>query len=216
MVDTVLGVDRKYIELLLEETPGYRNPREELEQYITPSDIASKLLWEALLRGDVIDKTIADYGCGTLRLGLTALLLGCRRVVGVDIDFEPLDTVYEWLSSRDYRYRVLLINSDVRSIVLRNIDTVVMNPPFGVKKHNRGIDMAFLYRALETARRSVYTMHKASSGEEKLVRDIASSLGYTIVYYSRELFKIGMLYPRHRRRVYRVAIDMYGLRRVMG
>ncbi|MCS7128284.1 MAG: METTL5 family protein [Sulfolobales archaeon] len=205
-------MDKSKLELFLETTPDINKPKEHLEQYSTPSTIASKVLWEAYMHGDIVDKTIGDFGCGSLRLALGALHLGARRAVGVEIDCSTLSNSKEALAKREERWRTLLVCSDVRSIVLTNVDTIVMNPPFGVKKQNRGLDMAFLKKALETAN-NVYTMHKHSSGEEVLVKTICEGAGFKVVYVDKALFPIKMTYRHHRRKVYRVAVDIYGLRR---
>lgn len=210
MVD--MHVDKKKLEIILEETPDYRKPKKELEQYPTPPEIASKILWEALLRNDIEDKTILDLGCGTLRLGIGALILGARRVVGVDIDYGVLEETREWLEKKKYTPYTLLVNSSVEDIQFENIDTTIMNPPFGVNPRNRGLDMMFLKKALELSK-TVYTIHKHSPGEEKLVKEIAYSMKYTIVYREKTLLPIKMMYPRHRRRVYRVEVDIYGLKK---
>ncbi len=205
-------MDKSELELFLETTPDINMPKEYLEQYSTPSTIASKVLWEAYMRGDIVDKTIGDFGCGSLRLALGALRLGARRAIGVDVDCSTLDNSKEALAKRGEYWETLLVCSDVRSISLVNVDTIVMNPPFGVKKQNRGLDVAFLKKALETAS-SVYTMHKHSSGEEALVKAISEGAGFKIIYIERALFPIKMTYRHHRKKVYRVAVDIYGLRR---
>ena len=205
-------IDKKKLEITLENTLDYKRPRRELEQYPTPPEIASKILWEALLRNDIEDKTILDLGCGTLRLGVGALILGAKRVVGVDIDYRVLEETMEWIRERKYTAYTLLLNGDALEIELKNIDTTIMNPPFGVNPRNKGLDMMFLRKALELSK-TVYTIHKHSPGEEKLVREIASLNNYTIVYREKALMPIKMMYPRHRRRVYRVEVDIYGLKK---
>ncbi len=210
-----MRIDRKELELLLEETPDYRCPREYLEQYITPSTIASRLLWEAFIRGDIGGRVVLDLGCGTLRLGIGALYLGAERVVGVDIDCGVLDQVYQWLKGKRLGYRVLLVCSDASIFSARGIDTVVMNPPFGVKRWNRGLDMIFLSRALSIAG-TVYTIHKYSPGERRLVREIAKAFNSRIVYEDTVEFPIKMTYRHHRRRIHRVLVDLYGIRRRKG
>ena len=205
-------IDKKKLEITLENTLDYKKPRRELEQYPTPPEIASKILWEALLRNDIEDKTILDLGCGTLRLGIGALILGAKRVVGVDIDYRVLEETIEWIRERKYTAYTLLLNGDALEIELRNIDTTIMNPPFGVNPRNKGLDMMFLRKALELSK-TVYTIHKHSPGEEKLVREIASLNSYAIVYREKALMPIKMMYPRHRRRVYRVEVDIYGLKK---
>ena len=206
---------KKDLEIVLSKTPDFHKPKEFLEQYITPSRIAADLLWEAYMRGDISEKTILDLGCGTLRLGIGALFLGARRVIGVDIDCETLYSAYKWLARHKISKYFLLICADVEDIFLTNIDTVLMNPPFGVKKHNRGLDMVFLKKALGLAG-IVYTMHKTSKGERVLVKQIAEAYNSKIVFEREMLFPVKMVFSHHRRRVYKVKIDVYAIRRATG
>ncbi len=203
---------RRELELLLEGAPVYSNPSERLEQYFTPSHIASKLLWEAAMKGDIGDRTVADLGCGTLKLGLGALYLGCRRVVGVDIDCRVLEYTLEWLRSQGLSSRVTLVCSDVAVVNLENIDTVVMNPPFGVKRWNRGVDMLFLRKALTIAE-AVYSIHKYSIGLNRLIGEISKVHGTAITYRDIVDFPIKMMYRHHRKRIHRFKAVIYGFRR---
>ena len=205
-------VDRKKLELFLEKTPVYFSPKEYLEQYITPSNVASKILWEAFIRGDIEGRTVLDLGCGTLRLGIGALFLGAHRIIGIDIDYDVLAYMYRWLHNNGLLHRVLLVFGDARNTNLYNVDTVVMNPPFGVKKRNRGIDMTFLARALCLGK-SVYTMHKYSSGTRRLIREIAKAFKSRVVYEEMIEFPIKMTYKHHTRKIYRIKVDLYGIKR---
>ncbi|RLG82924.1 MAG: methyltransferase [Thermoprotei archaeon] len=210
-----MNIDRKKLELFLEKTPDYVSPKEYLEQYITPSNVASKILWEAFIRGDIEGKTILDLGCGTLRLGIGALFLGAHRIIGIDIDYDVLAYTYKWLCSNGLLYKALLVLGDVRDTHFYNIDTIIMNPPFGVKKRNRGIDMIFLSKALSLGN-SVYTMHKYSSGARRLIREIAKAFNSRIVHEEIIEFPIKMIYKHHRRRIYRIKVDLYGIKRCSG
>ncbi len=44
---------------------------------------------------DLTDKTVVDYGCGSGVLGIAALLLGAKRVIGVDNDPQALEASRE-------------------------------------------------------------------------------------------------------------------------
>lgn len=48
----------------------------------------------------------------------------------------------------------------------KQFDTVIMNPPFGTKRH--GIDMEFLQMALHLANTTVYSLHKTSTRKHVL------------------------------------------------
>ncbi len=206
-------VKKKDLELFLENTPEYSSPKEHLEQYITPPIIASELLWEAFMHNDIADKTILDMGCGTLRLGLGALMLDARRVIGIDIDCDVLNNVVKWIDrNKGYKHKILLICGDVIESQLNNIDTVIMNPPFGVKKHNRGLDVMFLKKALTIAK-SVYSIHKDSPGLYRIVNELLGMVKGRIVYLKKTIYPIKMILPHHRRRVYWINVVLYGVKR---
>ncbi|WFO75906.1 50S ribosomal protein L11 methyltransferase [Desulfurococcaceae archaeon MEX13E-LK6-19] len=205
-------VDKKELELSLENTPEIREPREELEQYTTPPSIAASLLWEALMRNDIVGKTVLDLGCGSLRLGIGALLLGAKRVIGVDIDYKVLLEARNWLRENNLYHRTLLITGDAGYIELKNVDTTIMNPPFGVKPCRRGADTLFLRKALSISR-SVYSIHKDSPGFRSLLKNIAEAFNSRISYISRARYPIKMMLPHHRRRVYRIDVLLVAIRK---
>lgn len=76
---------------------------------------------------DVSDATVIDYGCGSGILGLAALLLGARHVVGVDIDGQALEASRDNArrnSVEDARLNLYLPGDDpdaAADIVLANI-----------------------------------------------------------------------------------------------
>jgi len=146
------------------------------EQYTTPGDIASQILWEAFMLGDIEYKKILDLGCGNGILGIGALLLGAKEVIFIDIDKEALDVckhnVIELNNDLDQNYNVLskceFIISDVNDLDINKIknykiNTVIMNPPFGTKiKH---VDKEFLKKAIEIVKNggTIYSFHKSST-----------------------------------------------------
>jgi ribosomal protein L11 methyltransferase len=48
------------------------------------------LCMQWLAEQDLKDKTLIDYGCGSGILGITAILLGAKKVIGIDIDPQAL------------------------------------------------------------------------------------------------------------------------------
>ena len=63
-----------------------------------------------------------------------------------------------------------IINADISSLGEEwrdKFDTVIMNPPFGTK-HNKGLDMVFLQRAIMMSRKAVYSLHKTSTRDHIL------------------------------------------------
>src|SRR5674476_663160 len=80
----------KRLEMILQRLSGYTHPRAALEQYQTPAPLAARLLYHALMKGDIEGKTVCDLGCGTGVLAIGTALLGAELVKGVDRDPEVI------------------------------------------------------------------------------------------------------------------------------
>ncbi len=195
-----MRLDKKGIEILLEKCGGYRNPKIELEQYITPSHIAAELLWLARLKGDIEGKTIYDLGCGTGRLAIGCALLGASSVKGIDIDPDALAIARE--NSDKFDLDIEWIMADVREIK-GECDTVVQNPPFGVQRAQA--DRVFLDKALELGD-VVYTMHKAETRE--FIVNRASERG-RVTDIAMVKFSLPHSYHFHRKEVRNIDVNIY-------
>lgn len=213
MVELVLITNKKELELVLEKIPRYHSPKKYLEQYESPSNIVAHMLWNAYLRGDIEDKVVADLGCGTARFAVGSILLGARKAICIDVDLGILEYCVEVVRSifPEAVNSIFYIQCDINDVQLRNIDTVVMNPPFGVVKRNRGIDMVFLKKAIMFSN-SIYTIHKYSIGVDNIIREITNSFSYRIIYKELIDFPVKMMYTTHRRRIYRFKTIFYILK----
>jgi putative methylase len=126
----------KQLEMTLQRLRGFSRPQAALEQYQTPAPLAARLLYHALMKGDIEGKMVCDLGCGTGILAIGAALLGAASVTGVDIDERALAVARENadLSGTD----ITFLAADLRVGGCRDrigaCDTVVMNPPFGAQK----------------------------------------------------------------------------------
>lgn len=76
----------KQLEMALQRLSGFSRPNAALEQYQTPAPLAARLLYHALMKGDIEGKHVVDLGCGTGILAIGAALLGAETVTGFDID----------------------------------------------------------------------------------------------------------------------------------
>src|SRR5512136_2393763 len=85
----------KQLEMTLQHLRGFSRPQAALEQYQTPAPLAARLLYHALMKGDIEGKRVCDLGCGTGVLAIGAALLGAASVTGVDIDEQSLDSARE-------------------------------------------------------------------------------------------------------------------------
>jgi putative methylase len=141
----------KHLEMALQRLAGFTRPQPALEQYQTPAPLAARLLYHALMKGDIEGKAVLDLGCGTGILAIGAALLGAASVTGVDIDEEALAIARENADLLDAE--VMFLAADVREAGCREridtCDTVVMNPPFGAQKAHA--DRPFIDCALAVA-----------------------------------------------------------------
>jgi putative methylase len=139
------------LEMRLERIAGFDRPRVDLEQYVTPAEVAARLLFHAFLRGDIEGKRVCDLGCGTGVLACGAALLGASSAAGIDIDPAAVSTAERNAAALGVSVRV--VEGDLRDpAALGSIcpcDTVVMNPPFGAQK--RHADRPFIDAALSCA-----------------------------------------------------------------
>ena len=137
----------RQLEMCLQKIQGFRSPKADIEQYMTPAPLAARLLHDAALAGDICEMKVVDLGCGTGMLSIGAVLLGAS-VVGIDIDeaalkiarknAEAFGVDIEWIRMR--------IDETAKPFTA---DTVLMNPPFGAQKEHA--DRPFIDFALLTA-----------------------------------------------------------------
>ncbi len=205
---------RRDLELVLERLRDFTSPVESLEQYRTPGDVASLMIWEAYMRGDLARDLVVDLGCGTGVLAYGSLLLGAPSALCLDVDWSALAVARENLS--EFRGAYDLVAGDVRSLPLRPVGdrcSVVMNPPFGVKR--RGADVEFL-RAAAAACSTVYSVHKHSPGFLKLVARLAGELGCGVEVVAETTMTLRQTMRHHRRRVHRFRAVLIRLARNSG
>jgi len=185
--------------MTLERLEGFSAPNPRLEQYSTPAGIASDLLYSALMRGD-LEGTVCDLGCGTGVLAIGAALLGARSV-GVELDPLALKTAEE--NARRLGIEVEFVRGDVATISLKNVSTVVMNPPFGAQKGSGG-DRAFLRKATEIGE-VVYSIHNA--GSEEFIRRFVEPCKVEEV--QRVAFPLKRSFQFHSKDVEMIEVELY-------
>ncbi|GBG89405.1 hypothetical protein CBR_g49195 [Chara braunii] len=156
----------KQLQSMLEDVEQFESPNVELEQYPTGAHIAARMMYTvATTFGDIEGKVVVDLGCGCGVLAIAASLLGAAHVIGVDVDTDALDLAKANCENLEVD-KVEFVLADVASLgwrdsVIKSVDVVVMNPPFGTRR--KGADMQFLRAALSMAGSSVYSLHKSST-----------------------------------------------------
>ncbi len=202
---------KKDLEIILSRAPSFPNPKIELEQYPIESRLAAEILWFAYLRGYIENRCVADYGCGTGILSLGAALLGANQVLCIDIDCETLSIAIHWFKQHGVDDVIDIVCSDVNRVSLRHIETIVMNPPFGVKRH--GADIEFLKSAFRANPYIIISVHKFNEYSHRLIIDISKQFGYELELLFIDTMAIPQIYERHVKRIHRFKVGVYVFKR---
>lgn len=190
----------------LSKLKQFENPSWKLEQYTTPSHIASEWIWHMADQGEVAGKVILDAACGTGIIGLGLLLMGAKKVYFVDKDQDALRICMEnyELVKKNYEIRdAEFVLTDI-TLFDEEVNIVVQNPPFGTKEEHA--DKAFLQKAFSIAP-LVYSMHKYSTS--KFVEAISKDHGFSIVHVWRYDFPIKAAFEFHQKPVKSVDVGLW-------
>lgn len=198
---------KRHLEMILQQIPPHESPKVHLEQYTTPSSIASDILWNAYSLGDIEDKKVVDLGCGTGIFAIGAALLGAREVIGVDVDSDAIDVAELQASKIGVDDTTEFILEDIQNFA-GMADTVIQNPPFGAQKAKRKeADRIFMTKSIEIAP-VVYSLHMMET--EPFVEKFWGSIkGYPTHKYCYS-FPIPRIYHFHEKE--KIDIDVVVLR----
>ncbi|MFW9966626.1 MAG: METTL5 family protein [Candidatus Thorarchaeota archaeon] len=196
------------LEIMLQSIERMEEYEVSLEQYPTPANIAATVLFAAHIEHDDIrHKTICDLGCGDGIFAVGAALLGASCVIGLDVQSKALKVSRRNSASLGTDDTTDWVLGDVTSFeVLGTIDTVVTNPPFGVKK--RGADLRFLRKAISIAK-VTYSMHLAGEKNRAFLESTIEDLGGRITQVETFEFPIPRIYEFHRKQKHLVGVDLY-------
>lgn len=177
----------------LESVADFEEPSAELEQYLTPPEVAAHLLQFASLQDDLTGRTVLDLGTGTGMLAIGATAFSPARVVGLDVDPGALALARENENRVGLEGDVAWVRGDAtRPPLSTSRATVVSNPPFGAQK--RHADRAFLASASELASVS-YTIH--NEGSQSFVERFAADNGGTVTHAFQATFDLERRFPFH-------------------
>ena len=187
---------KKHLEMRLQSIPSHPNPKVNLEQYTTPSIIASDLVWNAFSLGDISGKNVFDLGCGTGIFAIASALMGANKAVGIDIDEDSVNLASE--VSYDLNVcNVKFIKSDIVEFnCALDVNTVFQNPPFGSqRKADAGQDLKFVKKAIDLETDVLYSFHMASTEEFLIKYYTENNLDITHIF--RYNFPIPKIYDFH-------------------
>ena len=187
---------KKHLEMRLQSIPSHPKPDVDLEQYTTPSIIASDLIWNAYSLGDIEDKDIIDLGCGTGVFAIASALMGANSSVGVDIDKNSIGLARDVKDKLNVDNAEFIVSDISEFNYSRNVDTVFQNPPFGSQRNaESGQDLKFIQKAIELDCRVLYSFHMAST-EEFLIKYYNDN-NLEISHIFRYQFPIPKIYRFH-------------------
>ena len=151
----------------LESLETFSSPKDYLEQYQTPPSIAGEMIHYISNNYSLNNYSIADLGCGTGILGISAALCGCKNVFLFDIDEEALDIAKNNIEKLELEDNIQIIQMDVNQLRQCNklnkyFDLVITNPPFGIRSEN-GADIEFLKIASYICNNTIFSLHKFST-----------------------------------------------------
>lgn len=91
------------------------------------------------------------------------VFIGAQYALGVELDEKYVFVAKDQLEQKVEGGNFDLINANVAQLKFREkqVDLVVMNPPFGTKQE--GIDMKFMEFAMKICNGNIYSMHKSST-----------------------------------------------------
>ncbi|MFP4000306.1 MAG: METTL5 family protein [Thermoplasmata archaeon] len=198
-------VKKKDLEIKLENIPSHPDPDPNLEQYSTPSPIASDILFRAYIDRNIKGKKVADLGCGTGIFSLGSAYLGASSVKAIDIDLKSVEIAEkkaeEWSLSEviDFEIGDLMDISEM-------VDTVVMNPPFGSQK--RGADLPFLKKAFQISD-TIYTIHNSATVE--FLENFIKERGHSLFWEKRYMLEIDNLFEFHEKERESFEVRSFGI-----
>ncbi|MCL2607711.1 MAG: METTL5 family protein [Methanomassiliicoccaceae archaeon] len=195
---------KKDLEIRLQGMKDFNDPDPTLEQYMTPSAIASDILFTAYSEGDIHGMDIIDLGCGTGMFSVGACILGANNVRGYDISDKAISIARENAAAfgADVEFEV----RDVRNVKERG-DTALMNPPFGCQTRNA--DRAFIDKAMELCG-TVYSVHMETTAE--FLNEYVRSAGREICFQKSYRFNIPHTFSFHSKANHNVGVIMIMIR----
>ena len=190
---------RSGLAIALSKLKVFENVNIKLEQYPTDSEIASEILWDAYMKGDIVDKTIADLGAGTGILGIGALLLGAKSVEFVEIDTAAFEILKQ--NTVDFE-NIKLLNMNINEYN-KKTDVIIQNPPFGTR--DKHIDKIFLEKAMELSN-TIYSFHKTST--IKYIKKIIEKNDFKVIEQKDFLFPIKKIQKQHKSKIHRIEVSV--------
>ena len=192
---TAINMKLKHLAIEISRLNGFNNPKIELEQYITPGDLAARWILTTARLGDLEQGSkVLDLGCGTGVLGLGALIFGASSATMVDVDDDAIDIMLENARSLGVEGKVVPMCEEITNVGNIEADLVLCNPPWG--KQKQGADSNFI-ESIKSLCLPTYILH--SSSAKHLEAEFLRSSWHVQKLLSSP-FDLGAIYPHHTKR----------------
>jgi putative methylase len=202
-------MDKTRLKIQLSKLKGFEDPKPELEQYVTPGDVAADVLWNAFMQKDIEGKTILDPCCGTGVLGIGALLLGAKFVYFNDYDVDAIDVLKENLSLfPEFEGKYSIMKEQIPGPKMENIDVIIQNPPFGTKiKHADRMFLEFGFKLSPV----IYSLHKIES--KQFIDKFSKDNDFQVTHIWLYDFELPMTMEFHSKKLERIRVGCFRLER---
>jgi len=164
-------VKKNHLARKLSEVSDFREPKVNMEQYLTPAHLAADLVYTAYMQGDIEGRKVVDLGAGTGVLSIGSSLIG-GEVTAVEKDHDAVEQLKQ--NAEDFDVDLDIIESDFTELD-EKFDTVVMNPPFSV---HSDLGIKFWEKAVDIGS-SVYAI--SPRGQRSVIKDFVGNSGLTVV-----------------------------------
>lgn len=131
--------------------------------------------------------------------------MGAEKILAVDVDQNAVRIGCSNAEKMGVKENIDWVVMEVGSVRGR-YDTVIQNPPFGVRK--RGADLKFLQKALEVGD-VVYSLHKSSTQSREFIKDFIDKHSGRISAVLENEFALPRTLNFHRKMKYKVNVDLY-------
>ncbi|MBU2523162.1 MAG: METTL5 family protein [Nanoarchaeota archaeon] len=207
-------IKKSKLAIMLSNFETFKQPKAELEQYAFDGQSASEMLWDAHQLGDIENKVVGDFGCGTGILGIGALLLGAKFVYFIDTSEAAVIAAKRNLKKAEedqelnLKDKASFLIGDI-SMFKKKVDTVLQNPPFGTQKEHA--DRIFLEKAIENAK-ITYSVHKTSTSD--FIRDFSKKNGGNITHIFRLEIQLKQTMKWHKSNIRRVNVSAFRIEKI--
>jgi putative methylase len=192
------------------------NPKVELEQYEIPGELAAQILNIAYLSGDLKNKIIVDFGCGSGKLAIGSILMGAKKVIGIDKDENVLKIaednikIAEDLTKQKIHNKINLICEDI-SNWKEEVDTVIQNPPFGIQSLHA--DRLFVKKALECGKK-IYSLHRHYEKSRDFLKKLIEQNDGKVEKIIKFKYRIPYMFKFHKKPYVIYDVDLFIISRL--